>query len=149
MPMYINSNNLASQKPKSKGFCYGKKTRHNDKITGCFGKNCFENHTESLTGLFRKAFQARFYTSSTVYDFDPQTVLPDRLSRNHSTAKRLAGVAENAQTGQAAALHNSPEGPPAAAKKRAFERLQTIIFKYAAQIGLIQKTAEASAVSIK
>ena len=69
-----------------------------------------------------------------------------RRSRHDFTQAQLfaARAAENAQTSQTAALYNHPEGPSEAAKKRAFERLQTVIFKYATKVGLIQKPAEAS-----
>lgn len=126
-----------------KGLRYGSKRDFN-KIAKDAGPASLSNRIGSFACLFRPAFQARLYSSTTVCDFNSQTVLSNRLQGNHSPVKRLARVAKNAQTGQTAALYNGPEGPSEAAKKRAFERLQAAIFKYATKVGLIQKPAETS-----
>jgi hypothetical protein len=56
----------------------------------------------------------------------------------------LARTSENAQVNQAAALHNRPESSSKDAKKRVFELLQAVIFKYATDLGLIKKPVETS-----
>ena len=130
-------------KSQWKGLRYGSKRDFNQ-IAKDAGSTSLSNRLGSFTRLFRQAFQTRLYSSTTVCNFDSQTVLSNRLPGNHSPVKRLARAAKNAQIDQTAALYNRPEGPSEAAKKRAFERLQTVIFKYATKVGLIQKPAEAS-----
>ena len=126
-----------------KGLRYGSKRDFNQIAKGT-GSASLSNRIGSFTCLFRPAFQTRLYPSAIVCDFDSQTVLSNRLQGNHSPVKRLVRATENAQTGQTATLYNSPKGPSEAAKKRAFERLQAVIFKYATKAGLIQKPAEVS-----
>ena len=130
-------------KSQWKGIRYGSKRYSNQIAQGACStsiSHCFR----SLARLFGKTFQARFYPGTTVRYFNPQTVLSDRLPRNCSLSKRLACVTKNAQTGKAASLYDAPEGPSAAAKKRVFERIQAVIFKYATKVGLIQEPTEAS-----
>ena len=130
-------------KAQWKGSRYGSK-RNLNQIAQSTGSTGIQDSFRSFTSLFVNTFQTRLYSSTTVRNFDPQTVLPNQLQGNHSPVKRLARIAENAQTSQAAALYNCPEGPSAASKKRAFQRLQTVIFKYATKVGLIQKPTETS-----
>lgn len=126
-----------------KGIHNGSK-RDSDQIAQGIGSTSLSSGLRGLARLFCNSFQARFYASSTVCHFDAQTVLPDRLPWRCAVIKRLAGLTENAASNQIAALYHTSESPSAATKKRAFERLQTVIFRIARRIGLIQEPAEVS-----
>ena len=126
-----------------KGFHNGSKGNFNQ-ITKGLGQTSLSSCLRSFTNLLGISLTTRLHTSATVRNPDSQTVLPDRLPRNNSAAHRIHRPAKNAQTDQSAALYNRAKSSSEAAKKRAFERLQSIIFKYARKVGLIPETVEAS-----
>ena len=126
-----------------KGLHNGSK-RNSYQIAQGVGPASLSRSLRGLARLFDGTFQTRFHTSPAICYLDAQAVLSDRLPRRGAIIKRLAGVTENTEVNQTAALHHASEGPSAAAKKRAFERLQTVIFRIASGIGLTQEPAEVS-----
>ena len=74
-----------------KGFCYGKKTRHNDKITCCFGKNCipFDTFLALLSKNWQKistlhckvALFLTFKNTPEKYNRDLRLVIRELLQR--------------------------------------------------------------------
>ena len=126
-----------------KGFQDGSK-RDSDQIAQSVGSTGLSYCLGSLARLFGSPLPTRLHTGPAICDFSAQAVLPNRLSWHYPTVGRLAAIAKNTQTDQTATLYNNPESPSAVAKKRAFERLQTVIFKYAARFGLIGESTEAS-----
>ena len=126
-----------------KGLHNGSK-RDSDQIAQGIGPASVSSRLRGLARLFGSTLQARFYTSPAICHPDSQTILPNRLPWHCAVVKRLAGITENAKPNQIAALYHASEGPSAVAKKRAFERLQAVIFRIASHIGLIAEPAEVS-----
>jgi len=144
MPMYSNDNNLISFAPLWKGLCYGQKARHNDQITGGFGKNSSENCAENSAKLFSQSFQTRLHSTTTFCNFGTTPILSNRLSRNCTAATGFCRPAKNTETNQSTALHDIAKSPAKAAKKRAYDRLLGSVFDEAASCGLIKQNCEVS-----
>lgn len=130
-------------KSQWKGLSYGSKSCSNQ-IAQNTGSTSIQSCLRSIAFLFSYPFQTRFYSGSTVRHFNTQTIFSNRLSWHNRNATRLACITENTKADQTPALHNHSESPSEVAKKRAFERLQSVIFQHVARLGLIKESAEVS-----
>ena len=120
-----------------KGIQYGKASVH-DQIAGGSGKASPQDRPRGSATILRPAKSTRFYPGTTVYHFGPSPVFPDRLSWNRQAAGRTHQDQEYAQSQQAAALYDPPEGSPTDVKKNIFQGLLGSIFRQAAECGLIK-----------
>ena len=144
MPMYSNSNNLKSFDLWWKGFCYGEKARHNDKIAYRSGKNSYENHKAGPAKIFGNTFQTRLYLPTAFHYPGTTPILSDRLQRHSSITQGFYRPAKDIETNQNTTFYHITKGPAKAAKKRAYHKILAAVFSKAADCGLIEQNCEAT-----
>lgn len=125
---------------KRKGLHYGKTSVH-DQIANRPGQTSPGHSSKSTTSLLESAFPTRFHTGSTVRNFSPSTIFPDRLSWHHQASRRFLGHPKPAGAKQDTALHNPAKSSVETAKKNVFEGLLGKIFEQAKQSGLIKASS--------
>ena len=144
MPIYSNGNNLISFVPRWKGFCHGKKTRHNDQIPSGPGKNCSTHLQTGSAEILSNTLETRLHPATAFHNPGTETILSDRLSRHGRITKGFRRPAKDTENNQNTAFYNTTKSPAKAAKKRAYEKLLTAVFSKAADRGLIEQRCQAS-----
>lgn len=114
----------------------------NDQIAGGSGPNRSSDRQGQFTCFFFNQIPARLYSAATSGDSRAQAIFQNRHSKHRRASGRLSQPDEDPGAQKSAALFDALPCPPAAAKKRAFDRLLTAIFQRARQLGLLEDKPE-------
>ena len=125
-----------------KGIRYGK-TSSFDQFSCQARQDRLGYRPKSSANLFSSQITSRFYASSAYSDICVTSVFQGRLPRHPADTLRILRPSQGAWPFKSTALYHNTESPAAVAKKRAWHRIQTAIFEYAAAAGLTP-TAEVS-----
>jgi hypothetical protein len=140
MTIHFNSNEVVFTLWKG---IHHDKTSKIDQFTSSSGQDRLGRCSKSTAEVLGNQIASRFYTVAVDSHSCVASVLQNRLQGYSTTALRLARSSQEVGPCKGATLYHNPKGPAAAAKKRAWHRLQKALFDHAKATGLTP-TTEAS-----
>jgi len=113
--------------------------KKNDQIASSTGKSSFTDSQRLSAGILPSILTQTLHAAPVICHFGIAAVSENRLSRHHTNAQGLLRSAQGLGIRKDTALLHPMLCRKKAAKKRAFEKLLTAIFKQARLAGLIEK----------